>query len=119
MNCDDNNSCVPGLHVGNLDYIEGYMRGHNAHTHNTFVDPMHVGAVTNDGSGALRVKQYMTHSSFAGVTRSIYHSSTYAKLTDAEWKAMLEAAIQESVDVASKAATKSTEMIIELIQLSK
>lgn len=93
VNTNDNVSCVKGLHVGNLDYIHGYQHI-GTETHYTFVDPMHIGAVTDDGSGALRVKQYFTYDSFAGVTKSIYHSSTYAALVDEEWAKVRAEAIE-------------------------
>lgn len=93
VNTNDNVCCVPGLHVGNLDYIRGY-QGSGTETHYTFVDPMYVGAVTDDGSGALRVKEYFTYDSFAGPIRAIYHSSTYANMTDAAWVTMREEAIE-------------------------
>ena len=85
VNQNDDQSCVKGLHVGNLDYIRNYERGEGKVTHNVFVDPMHIGAITDDGSGALRVLQYFVHSSRAGENRGIYHSSHYAALTDAQW----------------------------------
>jgi len=88
----DGHCCVKGLHVGNIDYVRGY-QGSGTETHNVFVDPMNVGAFTDDGTGAIRVLEYYTHSSFAGVTRSIYHSSEYAKETDQQYEAsFLEAA---------------------------
>ena len=95
VNTQDNQSCVKGLHVGNLDYIRGYQGG-NTVTHQTFVDPMYIGAVTNDGSGALRVKEYFTYDSFAGVLKSLYHSSTYAAETDAAWEVIRAEAIEEA-----------------------
>ena len=101
VNCNDDQWCVPGLHVGGLNYINGY----SGEIHNVFIDPMHVGAVPNDGTGAIRCKQYFVHSSLAGVNGSIYHSSTYAELTDAEWKKMLEEAVRmhlESTEEAGK-----------------
>lgn len=93
VDCNDNQSCCPGLHCGGLDYIRGYQHAGTL-THNIFVDPMHIGAITDDGSGAMRVKQYFVHSSFAGVNRSIYHSSKYAELTDSEFLQMLDEAIK-------------------------
>jgi len=89
VNIDDSKSCVPGLHVGGLNYIDG-IRGE---IHSVFIDPMHVGAVPDDSIGALRCKQYFVHGSLAGVNGSIYHSSDYASTTDAEWKSMLSEAI--------------------------
>jgi hypothetical protein len=59
---------------------------------------MHIGAIPNchtDGDGALRCLQYFVHSSFAGVNGSIYHSSEYAALTDAQWIKMREEIIKE------------------------
>jgi hypothetical protein len=91
VNTNDDQSCVPGLHVGGLKYIAGY----SGEIHNVFIDPMHVGAIPDDGSGAIRCKQYFVHSSLAGVNGSIYHSSDYAKLTDGEWNTMLEEAVKQ------------------------
>lgn len=84
VNTDDYSSCVPGLHIGGLYYISGY----SGEIHNVFVDPMHVGAVPDDETGAIRCLQYFVHSSLAGVNGSIYHSSTYAAMTDKEWEDM-------------------------------
>lgn len=50
--------------------------------------------ITDDGSGALRVRRYFVYQSFAGVNRSIYHSSEHAKLTDAEYVQMIADAIK-------------------------
>lgn len=100
VNTDDNHSCVKGLHVGNLDYIKGYQNSGTV-THQTFVDPMYIGAVTNDGSGALRVKEYFTYDSFAGVLKSLYHSSTYAAMTDAAWEVMRTEAIASANKIKS------------------
>jgi hypothetical protein len=57
---------------------------------------MYIGAVTNDGSGALRVKEYYVYNTFTGVTKSMYHSSTYAAMTDAAWKEMRITAIEQA-----------------------
>lgn len=92
VNTDDNISCVPGLHVGGLKYISWY----SGEIHNVFIDPMHVGAIPDDVDGAIRCLQYFVHSSLAGVNGSIYHSSTYAELTDEEWREMREEAIASS-----------------------
>ena len=89
VNTDDNRSCVKGLHFGGLKYIAYY----SGEIHNIFVDPMHIGAVPDDRDGAIRCKQYFVHSSLAGVNGSIYHSSTYAAQTDAEWNIMRAEAV--------------------------
>lgn len=95
VNTNDSTSCVKGLHCGGLRYIQ-HFQGPGTVTHQTFVDPMHIGAITDDGTGALRVKQYFTYASFAGVTGGIYHSSEYAKLTDAEYEQMIKEVVEKS-----------------------
>ena len=63
---------------------------------------MHVGAVPDDETGAIRCLQYFVHSSLAGVNGSIYHSSTYAAKTDAEWEEMRKEAVTaytETMDI--------------------
>ena len=92
VNTNDSQSCVKGLHCGNLDYIRGYQTS-GTETHNVFVDPAFIGAFTDDGSGAIRVLEYFVHSSFAGVNRGIYHSSKYAAQTDAQYAQDFEAAV--------------------------
>ena len=91
VNVDDRRSCVKGLHIGGLMYINCY----SGEIHNIFVDPMHIGAVPDDNTGAIRCKQYFVHSSLVGVNGSIYHSSSYAAMTDAEWDDMRAKAVEE------------------------
>lgn len=86
VNCNDSQSCVPGLHVGGLDYIKGI----GGEIHNVFVDPMLIGAIPDDNTGAMRVKEYFVHSSLAGLNKNLYHSSNYAQLTDRQWEEMRE-----------------------------
>jgi hypothetical protein len=98
VNTNDDQSCVKGLHVGGLYYISGY----SGEIHNVFIDPMHVGAVPDDSTGAIRCKQYFVHSSLAGVNGSIYHSSEYAKMTDFEWQEMLVEALKMTAEKMSE-----------------
>ena len=86
VDTNDDRSCVKGLHVGGLKYIAWY----TGEIHNVFIDPMHVGAVPDSNDGAIRCLQYFVHSSLAGVNGSMYHSSTYAALTDVQWEEMKE-----------------------------
>ena len=81
INTNDNSTCVPGLHIGGLRYIAWYA----GEIHNVFVDPMHIGAIPDSSDGAIRCLQYFVHSSLAGVNGSMYHSSTYAAMTDEQW----------------------------------
>lgn len=92
VNCNDNQECVPGLHVGGLNYIQGYQNDGTV-THNIFIDPADIGAIVGVGQGndgAMRVRRYFVHSSFAGVNKNIYHSSKFAAMTDEEYKKALE-----------------------------
>ena len=91
VNTNDNVSCVKGLHFGGLKYIAFY----SGEIHNIFVDPMHIGAVPDDQDGAIRCLEYFVHSSLAGVNGSIYHSSTYAAMTDEQWEDMRIEAVTE------------------------
>jgi hypothetical protein len=90
VNTNDGRSCVKGLHFGGLQYINCY----SGEIHNIFVDPMHIGAVPDDETGAIRCIQYFVHSSLVGVNGSIYHSSTYAAKTDQEWEEMKAEAVK-------------------------
>lgn len=94
VNLNDNQSCVKGLHCGNLDYIKGYQNSGTI-THNVFVDPAMIGAFTDDGTGAIRVKEYFVHSSFAGPNKSIYHSSKYGSVTDEIYEEWLQEAAKK------------------------
>ena len=91
VDTNDYNSCVKGLHFGGLEYINRI----SGEIHNIFVDPMHIGAVPDDHTGAIRCLQYFVHSSLAGVNGSIYHSSTYASKTDAEWATARREAVEK------------------------
>jgi hypothetical protein len=81
VNTNDDATCVPGLHIGGLRYIAWYA----GEIHYVFVDPMHIGAIPDSEDGAIRCLEYFVHSSLAGVNGSMYHSSTYAAMTDAQW----------------------------------
>lgn len=110
VNCNDDITAVPGLHVGNLDYIRGY-QNEGTVTHYVYVDPMHIGAIVGGKDGAMRVKQYQPFMSFAGPNKGIYHSSKYAELTDAEYIEMLTAAIAETGKQEQELMDASTEKI--------
>lgn len=103
VNTDDTRSCVPGLHVGGLYYINGYQ----GEIHNVFVDPMHIGAIPDHDNGAIRCLQYFVHSSLAGVNGSIYHSSTYAAKTDLEWDMMRKDVVIELNNTLGNALTQN------------
>jgi hypothetical protein len=92
VNCNDSASCVKGLHVGGLRYIRNYQND-NTITLNVFVDPAHIGGIDHEGTGALRVLKFFPHSALEGVTQNLYHSSSYAKYTDAEYDDLFNEAV--------------------------
>ena len=100
VNTNDSRSCVEGLHVGGLKYIAWY----TGEIHNIFVDPMHIGAIPDSEDGAIRCLQYFVHSSLVGVNGSMYHSSSYAALTDEQWEEMKEDIIAEYNKIADETA---------------
>jgi hypothetical protein len=88
-----------GMHCGGLSYIKGYQNGEGAITHNIFVDPMDIHTIAglgNGNDGAMTVKGYFVFSSFAGPNKNIYHSSTYAALTDEEYQKILQEVVEAS-----------------------
>lgn len=93
INCNDNTSCVSGMHCGGLTYIKGY-QSDGTETHNILVDPMNIGAVPCDTNGAIRVVEYYVLDAFSGVNGSLYHSSAYGQMTDKVWEDMRAEAIK-------------------------
>jgi hypothetical protein len=109
VNTNDRISCVKGLHFGGLEYINCI----SGEIHNIFVDPMHIGAVPDDETGAARCLQYFVHSSLAGVNGSIYHSSTYAAKTDEQW-AEMRAEIVKDYETFADDLSKEVEEVTSL-----
>lgn len=114
IDCRDKAACVPGLHCGNLDYIRSYQTPGTV-THYVFVDPMDLGAVVQDGTGALRVKEYMVYASFTGVNSGLYHSSSYGELKDAEYEKMVQEVATKTRDEAMSAAQEALEQRVGLV----
>lgn len=109
VNCTDGHFGGGGLHLGNLNYIAGYHTEGDTVVHNCFVDPMHIGAFTDEGEGAIRTKQLFIHSSKAGDNRGIYFSSKYAAKCDEEWEAMKEEAIKNSEELLKSKSDETSE----------
>ncbi len=95
VNCTDGIACVPGLHLGGRRYIQGY-GGRTNLLLNCFVNPMHIGAFTDSGDGAIRVKEYFVHSAEFAPNKSFYNESTYLEHTQAQWADMLAEAVAVS-----------------------
>lgn len=97
VNLSHNANASKGLHIGGLAYIRSF--GASAtpcetcrrQTLNIFVDPAHIGAIANYDN-ALRVIQYFPHSAMVAPNRGMYHSSSYARMVDEEWKGQVELA---------------------------
>lgn len=117
VNINDNQSCVKGLHVGGIDYIKGY-QNNNTQTHNIVVDPMDIGAICDDNTGAMRVLRYYVLDVFNGINNSIYHSSTYAEFTDAEFAYYLGETLKKEVENQRKALDKMYDEGNALIDLA-
>lgn len=67
---------------------------------------MHIHSIAGLGignDGAMTVKQYFVHSSFAGPNKNIYHSSKYAALTDAEFAEIVKEAVEATKMVQEEA----------------
>lgn len=93
VNTNDHASCVKGLHAGGIRYVRNY-QNEGTITLNVFIDPMDIGAIDHEGTAALRVRRYFPHSALEIPSQSIYHSSEYAKLTDAEYAQLIEEAVE-------------------------
>jgi hypothetical protein len=81
--------------VGGIDYIRNYQSS-STQTHNILVDPMDIGAIPDDRTGAMRVLRYFVLDAFSGVNNSIFRASSYSSMTDSEYKKQLEEIIKES-----------------------
>jgi hypothetical protein len=62
----------------------------------------------------MTTKRYFVHSSFAGVNKSIYHSSTYAALNDAEYHSMIKEVITAECNAKAKKADDEVNEAIAL-----
>jgi hypothetical protein len=85
-----------GLHCGGLNYIKGY-QSEGTVTHNILVDPMDIHTIAGLGignDGAMTVRRYFVHSTFDSVNKNIYHSSTYAAITDGEYAGIVKEAVE-------------------------
>jgi hypothetical protein len=114
VNTNDSITCVPGLHVGGLYYINWY----SGEIHNIFVDPMHIGAIPDSNDGAIRCKQYFVHSSLEGVNGSMYHSSEYAALTDEEWLQMRKDIQSNMIMTFNEVSDNLTKEVLNLQSIS-
>ena len=114
VNCDHNQSCVPGLHTGNHDYINGFQHDSNV-TLNCFVCPSQIGAVSC-GEDVLRVKSLFPHSILNRemANKNFYAESSYADLKDLEWAEYLAEAVARFEDKKAKAIAEIDQEVNEL-----
>jgi hypothetical protein len=109
VDCTDGVACRPGLHLGGRTYIQGY-GGRGSLLLNCFVNPMFIGAFTDTGDGAIRVKEYFVHSAQFAPNKSMYHESGYLDRSNAEWAKMRDEAIASSNAIIAKETGKQTEL---------
>jgi hypothetical protein len=76
---------------------------------------MHIAAFDHSGNGAIRCLQYFTHSALDMVNGSMYHSSTYAALTDEQW-AKMRAEVVEFFSKKRKDTIEAQDTELEEIQ---
>lgn len=99
VNCDDNRSCVKGLHIGSQTYIKCF-GGQTRFLLNCLVSPSDIGAFVQDrGSadeGALRVIRYYPVSVNTAPNKGRYHESTLLSKLDEEWEVERERAIADA-----------------------
>lgn len=101
VNCDDHVSCVKGLHLGGRQYIQGY-GGRTEYLLNCFVNPMDIGAFTDDGSGAMRVLSFFVHSAAFAENKSFYNESEYLAYSSTEWDNIRSESIKQSEEKIAK-----------------
>lgn len=95
-----------GLHLGGLQYIDGY-GGHGRLLLNCFVNPMHILGFSDSGDGAIRVDAYFVQSACFAPNKGFYNESNYLAQNKAEWEAMLSE-ILEKHEEAKKRIDDST-----------
>lgn len=100
---------IKGLHCGGLEYIRTYQNRAGAVTHNIFVDPADIHTVLVAGDCAMTVKRYFVASTFKGVNKNLYHSSTYAALTDTDYNRILTEVISQELATAADKVTTARE----------
>lgn len=106
VNTNDHTTCVKGLHVGGLQYVDSY-KGLNCQLLDCFVDPAMIGAICGlnqfyNSDGAIRVKEYFVYKASTGRTKGIFHSSKYAALNDGVWEDYKKEAIEAANKVQAK-----------------
>jgi len=101
VNCNDNVTCVKGLHVGNHSYNEGW-KTKNTPMFECFVDPMEIGAIPL--TDAMRVREFLPVRVINYANKGFYHSSDYAKLKDAEWEKIKAEIFKEEEEKIKKIA---------------
>ena len=94
---NDENSASKGFHAGNQDYINNWEHLDNV-TLEVLVDPMHIAAIPyGDGNNVVRyIQGFLTGVKSRQIpNKNLYHSSTYAAITDGQWNVMLKDSAKE------------------------
>ena len=108
VDCNDSHTCVPGFHLGNIDYVHGYT-GNNKIVMCCFVAPEDIGAVAAS-EDVLRVYRYYPYQfqklgkdGRIYANRSTYYASTLLDHNDAEWARYKQQLIDEEIERQRKA----------------
>ena len=74
-----------GLHNGGISYVQGYLYG-NRHLLEVFVCPSQIAKFTDQGLGEMTCKEFFIYgiTTIDGNMRSLYHTSSYAKIQSEE-----------------------------------
>lgn len=88
-----------GLHIGGLRYVEGYLH-YDRQLLDVFVCPSQIAKFTDRGLGEMTCKEFFIYgtSTIDGNLRSLYHTSSYAKIQSEE----IEKQMKELAEIKTK-----------------
>lgn len=99
----DNTFHHKGLHNGGLRYVEGYLYG-DRQLLDVFVCPSQIAKFTNEGIGEMTCKEFFIFgtSTIDGNMKSLYHTSTYAKIQSEQIQKDMDELVKAKEEIASK-----------------
>lgn len=99
----DNTFHHKGLHNGGLRYVEGYLHG-DRQLLDVFVCPSQIAKFTDEGIGEMTCKEFFIFgtSTIDGNMKSLYHTSTYAKIQSEQIQKDMDELVKAKEEIASK-----------------
>lgn len=99
----DNTFHHKGLHTGGLAYVNSYLHG-DRQLLDVFVCPSQIAKFTDEGIGEMTCKEFFIFgtSTIDGNMRSLYHTSTYAKIQSEQIQKDMEELVKAKEEIASK-----------------